>query len=427
MGRRTVALLAGMAGLVAAGCSDRRQQIPAAPLGTVIASTTLACDFASLSPLVTSYFRNNSTFRSLATQRIAEMEAAGAGTVVARDKGFNVLGLISLTVKAGNGGPVTDGSALVNGLLACMFNDAAELPAVFPEDFTAAIDPAVHGAFEIRGGFEDPQGVVYARPGLPATFSGVAPPQGTSWQTVLSGLPAPKRLLLYGRPGSTADSYDWKVVPRNAVFNPPLIVGLCIDPNANTTSMLQEQHVGLLTFADAYFLDPATCSPVAFTHWNPFQFASRLFGVRPLWAATVLNPGGLGGSTGGIGSEFNAHDLQTSSSGGPGGVILTFTIQPVDVRVNQILPAVQVSATSDGIPVGGVQVSLIAVNNNGIPAFLAGTITQTTPNSGLVTFTDLSLNKSGAYRLIASGVVVGRPAITVTGATSLKFNVRPAK
>ena len=96
-------------------------------------------------------------------------------------------------------------------------------------------------------------------------------------------------------------------------------------------------------------------------------------------------------------------------------------------RVNQTLPAVQVTATSNGIPVGGVEISLIAVTNNGVPAFLSGTITMTTPNSGVVTFSDLSLNKPGAYHLVASGDVLGRPAITVTGATSLKFNVRPLK
>ncbi|MBI1967556.1 MAG: prealbumin-like fold domain-containing protein [Gemmatimonadetes bacterium] len=427
MGRRAVSLLAGVAWLATAGCSEQREVSPAAPLST-LTTTVPACDFESLSPLVTSYFRNNEDFKELVPSLISQMEAAGAWTAVARDRGFDVLALVSRTVANGNGGPVADGSALINGLLACMFNDPAELPTVFPEDFTAAIDPAVHGAFEVRGGANEPLSApVYARPGLPATFSGVAPPQGVTWPTILSGVPAPSRLLVYGKPGSTSDSYDWKVVPRNATFNPAAIVALCVDPQVNSTSMLQEENVGLLTFEDAYFLDPNTCSPVASLGWNPLQFARRLFGVRALWAATALNPGGLGGSTGGIDSEFQPFDLQAPGPGGEvGGVTLSFTVQPSDTRVNQtIAPAVQVLATSNGVPVGGVQISLIAVDNNGATVILSGTLTQTTPNSGVVTFSDLSLNKPGAYRLVASGTVLGRPAITVNPATSKKFNVRP--
>ena len=165
---------------------------------------------------------------------------------------------------------------------------------------------------------------------------------------------------------------------------------------------------------------------MAFTRWNPLQFASRLLGVRPLWAATVVNPGGLGGSTGGIGSLFSPQDLQ-ASGGGTGGVVLTFTLEPTDGRAGEVLTAVRVTATSGGTPVGGVQISLTAVTNNGTPVILSGTSTLTTPNSGVVTFTGLSINKPGGYRYLAGGAVVGRAAITVTGDESLRFNVRPPK
>lgn len=425
--RRQFAWVVGLAGLLAVGCAEGREPLPAAPLAAVSGGEVGVCGFISLSGFMQSYFRNNGAYRELGGVLINQMKAAGAGSTVARDKGFDLLVLVANTVTAGNGGPLADGNAVVNGTIACMFADAADRPITFPEDFTAALDPGVHGAFAVRGGTNDPASdPVYARPGLPLTFSGVAPQSGETWPATLSGNPAPSRLLLYGRPGSDPSSYDWKVVPRSATFVPPVIVGLCIDPNAATTSMLQEEHVGFLSFADAYFLNELTCSPVAFTRWNPLRFASSLLGVRPLWAATVVNPGGLGGSTGGIGSLFSSHDLQ-ASSGGTGGVVLTFTLEPTDGRADQTLTAVRVTATSGGTPVGGVQISLAAVTNNGTPVILSGTSTLITPNSGVVTFTDLSINKPGGYHYLATGGVVGRPAITVTGDASIRFNVRPPK
>ena len=76
---------------------------------------------------------------------------------------------------------------VVNGTIACMFADAADRPITFPEDFTSALDPGVHGAFAVRGGTNDPASdPVYARPGLPSTFSGVAPQSGVTWPATLS-------------------------------------------------------------------------------------------------------------------------------------------------------------------------------------------------------------------------------------------------
>ncbi|HEU5170754.1 MAG TPA: hypothetical protein VFU46_09455, partial [Gemmatimonadales bacterium] len=74
-----------------------------------------------------------------------------------------------------------------------------------------------------------------------------------------------------------------------------------------------------------------------------------------------------------------------------------------------------------------VAVTLAAVNNNGTPANLVGVMPQITDGSGIASFSDLQLTKTGAYRLLASGVVGGRPAIPVSQATSLKFNIAPSK
>jgi hypothetical protein len=50
----------------------------------------------------------------------------------------------------------------------------------------------------------------------------------------------------------------------------------------------------------------------------------------------------------------------------------------------------------------------------------------TTDNSGVATFTGLSVTKTGALVLtVTGGTVNGRAAITVGSATSMKVNVKP--
>jgi len=84
--------------------------------------------------------------------------------------------------------------------------------------------------------------------------------------------------------------------------------------------------------------------------------------------------------------------------------------------------------------VGGTTLHLIAVNNNGTPTELdqciGGVCTSdpaaTTDNSGVATFTGLSVTKTGAIKLVVTkGAVNGRSAITVGSATSTKTNVKP--
>lgn len=409
--------------LVAAGCSDRSQSLPPGPSMKVVDPPGTTCDFRTLSQTANRYF--GSADAKLARGFISQMEDAGAGTSTARDRGFDVMALVAANVTAGNTN-VTDAAGLTNGLLVCMFSDTADLPETFPEDFTTATDPVLHGAYAVRGDSTDPLSApVFSRP-LTAPFSGIAPSGFNTWPGILSGNPPPARVLVYGMPGSQPQTYDWRVVPRSAVFSPPVVVGLCIDADVSTTSLLHEEHVGLLPFVDAAFLNPATCSPFATQSWS-MQVASRLarwgidlLGPRPLSASGLMNPGGLGGSTGGIGSEFGPQVVNT--------VTLTFVVQPSDVTVDSVItPPVVVQATAFGTstPVPNVIISLTAVDNNGVPAVLQGTVTDTTDATGTVTFSDLSETKTGGYRLTASGSVIGRPGIAVPAVSSTRFNVRP--
>jgi hypothetical protein len=93
--------------------------------------------------------------------------------------------------------------------------------------------------------------------------------------------------------------------------------------------------------------------------------------------------------------------------------------------------SVQIRASDPvtGATVGGTQISIIQVNNNGAHKTLLGTLTQTTNNAGIATFADLAFGpgSTGAFRLVASGAVLGRPAISVGQVTSTKVNSKPAK
>lgn len=413
----------GIVALMAVGCSERNQ--PLLPTSNMQAAAPptggITCDFRSLNQFATHYFSAPET--KVVRGLIDALQTAGAFTATAKDRGFDVMTHIASNVNAGNS-DVADASGLTNGLLACMFATAVELPATFPEDFSVATDPAQHGAYEVRGGTTDPATApVFSRP-VSAPFSGVKPTGTSSWADALAGNPAPHRMLVYGRPGALTHTYDWKIAPANTAFAPPVMVGVCIDPFAATTSLLREEHTGLLPFADFAELVPGVCSPVAVrTGSAPAQLAARLLDFsKGLFLPSPLgaNPGGLAGTTGGIHSVFGPQVVDT--------VNLTFVTQPSDVNANQIItPPVQVLATtkSTGDAVPSVSVTLTSTTNNGTPALLSGTLTQATDGSGIATFADLSQSKTGGYLLVASGTVNGRAAIVVVPATSARFNVRP--
>ncbi len=419
MSRLAFGVALALIGAGVVGCGERQAASPAGPVADVSALTTVPpCDFNAMNPLVSRYF--GSVDAKTARDLITAMGAAGAGTATARDRGYDVMALIATNAQAGTGGSAQAASDLMNELTKCMFTDPAEFPATFPEDYTVAVATDLPGGLGVRGGANDAAVDPVVSRDL---FSGIAPPSGVTWATMLSGNSAPARLLAYGRPSSIAQHYDWKVLPRNATFTPHAIVGVCVDVNAATTSMLTEEHVGILTFADAYFLNPLTCPSFAFRKASLGERLASLFLPKSLSASTVVNPGGIGGSTGGIGSDFGLENVPT--------VTLTYTVQPpATVSVGQQF-TLQVRATDPitGATVGGVRISILAQNNNGVPKELLGTTTQITSNAGLATFADLSFapGSTGGYRLLASGGVLGRDAIGVNQAISTKVNAKPAK
>jgi hypothetical protein len=165
---------------------------------------------------------------------------------------------------------------------------------------------------------------------------------------------------------------------------------------------------------------------------EPKQCAQRLIqqglavlSPEPLMAA-AFNPGGVGGRTSGIGSEYGPSQIDS--------VKLTFDQQPTATKVNtSISPPVKVKAIAYPSldPVPNARITVRAVNNNGAQVTLLGTdsvdaktVAQQTGPTGIATFSDLKLSKSGTYQLTANGDISGR-SFKFVAATSNKFNIAP--
>jgi hypothetical protein len=416
---------------VASGCGDQQQQLPSAPEYHIITGTGSGCDSTHLKQLVNAYFSapEQQVVRSL----LSSMLGQTAFSSTAKSLGFDIMTHVDAVVSAGTAGDPGVGSDLLNHLILCMYNPATEAtsyPATFPEDFTIPLTPSLHGAFKVKPTSTTDVAPVLSRP-VSTPFSGVGPSSGT-WAAALSAN-TPVRVLLYGRPGSTSTSYNWKTLPHDGTFNPPVIVAVCVDPATETTSLLNEENVGLLPFVDAPFLVPGTCSsiasldlgsPATLAH-HLVRFGASLLGPPPLWAA-ALSPGGLGGLGSGIRSEFGPSDVDH--------VTLTFVQQPTSTKVNTVItPAVTILATGSLVgggskPVPNVSITIAATNNNGTPAILTGTKTQVTNAAGIAAYADLFETKSGGYRLVVTAgaaQVGGRPEIPVGSAASAKFNISP--
>ncbi len=358
--------------------------------------------------------------RTAAKQLIPKLQLATPGSAEAREIGFQILELIADEADEGvTQGTPQKGSDFANAVLACMFLDPAELPAIFPADFTAALDPDGAGAFAVRpdAGVADPA-VVPARDG----FSFVRPPLGADWDDVLSGLAAPQRALLYGAPGGEPDTYDWNVVPRNAVFSPEVVVGLCLDDTPESlVRKLDASGAVLLSFVlvdcDAFDIIVQEASGASILE-RLAHLGRDLFLPRPLEAAAALRFG-PGGSAGGF-STFSVDELDEE-----GAVVQGFQSVPAQGILNEPLDPFTVTVTGNGAPIVGVAVTITAIaESSGAPIKLLGTTTVVTDGAGVARFDDIAVTKPGSILLVANGAVGGRPGIVVPELISEKVSIR---
>lgn len=417
MRHRDLALVL-LVSVAAVTCRDAQTVDSPAGLSLRPQGGALACDFGSADRLANKYF--SGSLRQQARARLSLMQNAGARTAAAQGFGFDVMALIEGAVANGVAGDPTMGSDLTNQLILCMFDPEGgpdQFPAVFPVDFRPSLDPTVGGGYAVRGPAADATPVL-GRGATPP--SGVAPPLGFTWNAILT-----ERVLIYGRPISVG-VYDWSTIRPGASFTGPgALVGLCV--NAGNL-LVHEENVGLLAFQDAYFLPLACDGTLASSFARSIgRLVASVLLPRPAHAASLLNPGGVGGLAGGLRSIFSSEEIPA--------VDMVFLTQPLDATANAPIPTsptggIVVRALVGNLGVPAATVTLSSKDNNGTPAALTcpslpgGMCTAVTNGAGEAAFGHPVQSKTGGYRLVVGGQVTGR-TIPVNGAESNRFNVRP--
>ncbi|HZA93207.1 MAG TPA: hypothetical protein VE420_11325, partial [Gemmatimonadales bacterium] len=399
---------------------------------------SLACNSSVFPSLVNTYF-STATQKQLAQGYVNSMTADPHGSV-AQENGFNVMDLMATEVKGGNPAAGT-GNTLTRELIKCMYDAAtsSDFPANFATlDFTSSLDPAVPGAFEVRGPTSGNTPVA-SRAQLPAErLSGVAPPQdptnlvapGTAlpWSHILS-----ERVLIYGIPvetglgGYSKDEYQWEAIRPSVSFaNEGATVALC-DPASTASSMVDESNFGVLAYTNADYICDASYASTA-QGWSPRVLVQRLLKFvtpQPLFAGFST----IGGSAGGLRSFFSNKTIS--------GASLKFVapLPPSTPKVNSPITVTIEAKSLDGVLMNGVTVTLAGTNNNGVPTMLVqsnGTTCSTnTPPSGVtgnkgvgVVEIKFCITKNGGLLLTGNGTVTGR-SINVTSTKPAKLNVKP--
>jgi hypothetical protein len=275
-----------------------------------------------------------------------------------------------------------------------------------------SVEPAVSRGTLVYGAEPDPS------PDAPAT------PKG--WGASAGGLAS---LLLYGAPrdflsftsetGAAANGFELRTLPGGLTFSPAILGGTCGPVTSGSLARLLHKHNSQTAILQKELL--SFCTTIITRNdqgSGVLAFARRMgewLSPRPLHAATtMLLAGGMGGSLGGL-SPIGPVVVDGST------VTLTFTQQPTTASINRDFnPAIKVyAATASGIALGGVQITLTVLGNNGTPITLKGYV-ATTANDGVALFDHFQTDKAGGYLFEARGTIAG--AVTKAD-TSAMVNV----
>ena len=337
--------------------------------------------------------------------------------MTATNAGFGILALVSTY---GPNSPQI-GSDLANAILPCMNVGSS------PTDFTAALGPT--GAFAVRGSSLTDAAAAVSHDGA----WGMEPPFNTTWNAIT--LPANTRLLAYGAPitapGFTNEQqvgtiFDWFTIPT-LTFSPGVVVGTCIVDNG-PQYLIQHNALGeIVPSATTTFCPVGAASLRGVEGWGPTAIAQRVFDFfspRPL-LATALGTRPPGGSIG---------SLSPNVAVNPGQITLDFPKQVDDGKTNQQIKfkdGTPVSVTVEpagGTNLDGAVVELTAVANLGSPVIPTGNTAIT--NDGVATFPNLSLNKAGGYRFVATITGFGQnnaAGFNIVQDISNGFNLKQSK
>jgi hypothetical protein len=409
MGRHTAFLLSGGLALAAIGCSDSNQAAPTSPEFGISIGT---CDLSTAKALVNSTFSTDA--RTPAKNLIQTIGNSGARTETSTNAGFDLFASL-----AANGiGTASDRSTFVNAILPCQ-NLGQSLS--LPIDFTGAF--GANGAFAVRGGSATDAAAVVSRGGLwglePLLNTSATPAVRYTWDQITHGpnpfpepptKPVNKRFLAYGAPLNVSPDqftnekpvstiFDWSTLPTLS-FSPEVVVGACITDNTGASYLIQHQAQGdIVPSAATSFCSASAVLSGASS--GTFAFARRVldfFRPQPLLAA-MLGTRPPGGSAGSL-SPYIAIDPQQITLAYPA------LSQVADGRTGQLVKFtngdfITVKVTPTGqTPMQGVKVRLIATTNLGATVVASGNV-ETTVN-GVATFRNLTINKAGGYRLIAT-------------------------
>lgn len=419
-----------LAGAVVAACGDENPTVPSTVPQFVLApGDALVCSFPDANKANRNYFANRSQSRTDVKDLLGDMKAAGAGSSTATSLGFDIFAIMGQ--QSDVAGSPAEGSELANQVLACM--DPAVTQATTAIDFSGAFESG--GAFCVRGGGsgESPC-ITYDG------FAGLAPPMNADF-THWFGL-APKRLI-YAAPLNifisnevvVGGEYEVSTLPDAAMDNSEgkAIVGMCVD-NSGNDNRVQHREAGnqatILLLYDPTFL--TLCFPSASLRDGSglFRWARGLFELaspKPLFAAAAVRGGGTGGGI---------DDLSKVAVVNAQAVNLAFTTQPVDGFLNQPMADVVVRASGDGdTPFIDLSITIQINVNNSINATLdgpdcivvgqVGTCTLITDENGEVTFSDLTIDKTGGYRLLATTTDLPISSPDAAQVVSDGFNIHP--
>jgi hypothetical protein len=476
------ARLFGIAAAVAvvvftAACGD--DSPPSAPQDglslKVTPPPTFPCAFTgnpSLGNAINGYF-TSSADRKTASDLATVMQTAFATAptpnyTAAQPSGFDLLSFVGKTSRtSGAGSSPGAGAVVVQQALQCMFdislNEGGDFNGWATDDphwdFATALTPSVGGALYVRGGLaphkDSTDAVVANDPnrgsGTAGNISVMAPQTGGSWDGSLHN--PSNRVLIYGEPtidgNSAPDGYDWKLVPRGTTFDPAIVVELCPAANTidgNSADMVFQANVGVLGFATEDFCGTSASLASAGKSGGALALlrqmtrsAGAFFAPEPLQAAVALS--GTGSLVSGAkGDKFSIKNvpavqlIMTIENLKPRVKVNTGDLGTITVKVQTPLPAPQ-------SPVGGVTVTLSAVNNNGFtrvgeivsgacvapvaPKTTLATIGQDGTTAETTVFWNHGcITKTGIVSVVANSKAQGRSGGIGT-TSSAKFNVIP--
>lgn len=393
------------AGLVAlmglAACGESSDRTPLSPdfRGPPPQSD---CSFQNSSQLAVGVFATPT--QQQVRDQITAMEAAAEGT--AQDNiGFDILRTLALVVNLNTQTSTPAGSAdFANAILACQsFADQLNLPIAL----APSLDPAVDGAFEVRGGTGDPSEPVVSRgdgDNFAIPYSAIGLNGSVTWFTAFG-----ERVLIYGAPSTetkpgqlpASKAYDWNTAPLNPLLPAVkgVLVGLCA---FSSRSLIQEEDNGFDGIV--FYQDVTTLENTAGANGRKFctqpTAPSPRMGLlgwlrdaimpAPLQAALVSPPG-----TGGLARGFSTHYVIDA------GDILLSLAGPLPKRpkINaDFTIKVKATAESNGAPIAGVVLTATVIGNSGNFTTDPDPPTGTTGYDGVADVT-FSLDKAGGYRV----------------------------